>query len=491
MLTLDSPLNTVPAHVRHVYFMGIGGVAMGALAGALQARGYTVRGSDNPLYPPMSDFLAGRGIVYASGYQAENLSGGVRPDLVIIGNVIRRDNPEALACERMKLHYISLPQALRHFFIASNLSIVVAGTHGKTTTTALLAWILRQAGKKPGYMVGGLVGGGLDNFAPSEREAGVFVTEGDEYDTAFFDKRPKFIHYNPQIGILTSCEFDHGDIYADMRAVSMAFNSFARLTSRTLIAWGDSDEVMACAANTPARLETYGWAESNRWRLRQIKPAPAGGMDVYWSDPEGSHYCLHTPLLGEHNALNLLAAISALKAAGLDTETLITAQESFPGVARRLQERGAINGVMVVDDFAHHPTAVKKTIAALDTFGMPGWRRQSGRLLAVFEPRSNTSRSRIFQHDYAASFDQADLVFLRAPGRAEDTDPNNRLSVDQLAADINARSDTVKAQAFHDSDRLLAALLEQIRPGDLCLVMSNGPFDGLHEKLLQKLKQAL
>jgi UDP-N-acetylmuramate: L-alanyl-gamma-D-glutamyl-meso-diaminopimelate ligase len=488
MLTLDSPANRIPANVRRIYCMGIGGVAMGALAGALQAKGYAVSGSDNPLYPPMSTFLQKRGISYASPYRADNLL-AARPDLVIVGNVIRRDNPEALACAELGLNFLSLPQALRRFFIGENLSIVAAGTHGKTTTSALLAWMLSRAGKSPGYMIGGLVGGGLDNFAPAGETPGLFVCEGDEYDCAFFDKRPKFVHYNPQIGILTSCEFDHGDIYADMGAVRAAFDCFARLTSRVLVAWGDSPEVRERAARSPARVETYGWGSHNHWRLTQAQPAGGGGMELGLREGEGPEYRLTTPLIGRHNALNLLAALAALRAAGLDMQTLISTQASFPGVARRLQVRGRSNDVLVVDDFAHHPSAVKETIAALVSFGLAGWQAGPGRLLAVFEPRSNTSRSRIFQNDYSSSFGGADMVFLCAPGRIEDTDPHNRLSVDKLAADIKAQSQgRIEALAFPDSRALLDELVQHLRPRDLCLIMSNGPFDGLHEKLLARLQ---
>jgi UDP-N-acetylmuramate: L-alanyl-gamma-D-glutamyl-meso-diaminopimelate ligase len=478
-LDLEKKLNCAPARMERIYLMGIGGVAMGALAGGLADAGYEVRGSDNPLYPPMSTFLAEKNIPYAA-YNPANLQPA--PDLVVVGNVIRRDNPEAAELARLQLPYLSMPQALRQFFIKDNLSLAVAGTHGKTTTTALTISALAKAGKAPGYLLGGLLGGGMGNFAAAD--GGIFVVEGDEYDTAFFDKRPKFAHYAPDIGILTSCEFDHADIYPNFAAVCASFDLFAADVKRKLIAWGDQAEVMARAAKCGAAVETYGCNPGNDWRLLRLRSHPTGGMTVEFSDPQGDRHNFRTPLTGRHNALNLLASLAALRAAGLDTACACRVQADFPGIARRLQIKGVARQVMVVDDFAHHPTAVEQTIAAVAEFGLPGWR--PGRIAAVFEPRSNTSRRRVFQKDYARAFARAPLVFLREPARKNDLAPEEVFSAAELAADIN-RMSPGRARAFPDSDSLLAALTASLRPGDLCLIMSNGDFDNLHARLLQAL----
>ncbi|MFZ5586043.1 MAG: UDP-N-acetylmuramate--L-alanine ligase [Thermodesulfobacteriota bacterium] len=481
--TLDPGLNHAPDDIACVHLMGIGGVAMGALAGALAGRGLIVRGSDNPLYPPMSTFLAGLGIPVASGYRAENLS--PRPDLVIVGNVIRRDNPEALALAALGIPYLSLPQALARFFIQGKTSIVVAGTHGKTTTTALIASGLMRAGRDPGFLVGGIMIEGGQNFRDGAGEC--FVVEGDEYDTAFFDKRPKFVHYQPRIGLLTSLEFDHADIYADLDAVRRAFALFvaALPADGRLIAWGDSAEVLAQAAAAPCPVQTYGQGDDNAWRLMAVAPAGDGGARLTLRAPDGERLEFTTPLAGEHNALNVTAALAALVAAGIGPAEAAAAQAGFMGVRRRQEVRGAAGGVTVVDDFAHHPTAVRETINAVARFGLPGWRAGSGRLAAVFEPRSNTSRANHFQADYPAAFLGADLVFLREPPGMAAVAENERLSSARLAADIRALG--APAQAHPDSDALLAALLTELKPGDLCLVMSNGGFDNLHQRLLEGL----
>ncbi len=481
---LERELNYAPTAINSIYLMGIGGVAMGALAGALQMAGYSVRGSDNPLYPPMSTFLQERGIDYATGYAAQNLS--VPPDLLIVGNVIRRDNPEAAQAARQKVPYLSLPQALHHFFIKDSLSIVVAGTHGKTTTTSLVASGLKHAGLEPGYLIGGLAAGGLGNFAPGNGK--YFVTEGDEYDTAFFDKRPKFVHYKPHIGILTSCEFDHADIYPDFDAVRNSFDLFAQDVKKTLIAWGDSTEVMDRANKCAGQVQSYGWNPGNDWRLMDATACENGGMQIAFTDPQGKRHVFYTPLAGRHNALNVVAGVAALRATGVELDAALKAQERFAGVARRLQISGQAQGVTVVDDFAHHPTAVAETIGAVAEFGLPGWHPGRGRLLAVFEPRSNTSRRRIFQNAYAVAFKKADAVFLREPARVDDLRPDELFSAAELARDIKKTG--IPAQDFTDVDSLLLALGSQLKDGDLCLIMSNGSFDGLKEKLLASLQNS-
>ncbi len=482
-MDLDPSLNHPPERIQSVHLMGIGGVAMGALAGALKRRGLMVRGSDNPLYPPMSTFLAEQGIPVAAGYDPANLE--PRPDLVIVGNVIRRDNPEAQALARAGIAYLSLPQALAEFFIKGRTSIVVAGTHGKTTTTALIASGLLHAGRDPGFLVGGIMNQGGRNFR--QGGGGHFVVEGDEYDTAFFDKRPKFVHYLPRIALLTSLEFDHADIYADLDAVRRAFDLLlAEMPAQgLLIAWGDSEEVRARVAAAPCPVLLYGRGSDCDWRLLAARPATEGGARLKVRTPAGRELDFYSPLAGVHNALNTTACLAALCAAGLEADQAAAVQEGFGGVKRRQEVRGVARGVVVVDDFAHHPTAVRETVQALAGFGVRGWRPGAGRLVAVFEPRTNTSKRNLFQDDYATAFDAAELVFLREPPGAEDLPPAERFSSARLAQALQARG--LAARAFPDTDALLAALLSELRAGDLCLVMSNGGFDNLHQRLLDGL----
>ncbi|KMY65754.1 Mur ligase [Desulfocarbo indianensis] len=482
-MDLDPQLNIAPREVKSVHLMGIGGVAMGALAGALKRRGLLVRGSDNPLYPPMSTFLAEQNIPVAGGYDPANLS--PPPDLVVVGNVIRRDNPEVAALSRARLPYLSLPQALAEFFIKGRTSIVVAGTHGKTTTTALIASGLLNAGTDPGFLVGGIMNQGGQNFREGRGEH--FVVEGDEYDTAFFDKRPKFVHYLPDIALLTSVEFDHADIYADLDAVRRAFDMLVgQMPARgVIIAWGDSAEVRRRVREAPCPVWFYGKGDGCQWRLASAEPAKDGGASLRVRTPAGEELRFYSPLAGEHNALNTTACLAALCAAGLDAAQAAEVQAGFGGVKRRQEVRGAAGGVVVVDDFAHHPTAVRETLAAVARFGVRGWRPGGGRLIAAFEPRTNTSKRGFFQEDYAGAFDAADMVFLREPPGVDEVPEEDRFSSARLAQALNGRG--VQAQACSDSDALLAALLAGLRPGDLCLIMSNGGFDNLHQRLLEGL----
>ncbi|KIX12020.1 UDP-N-acetylmuramate--L-alanine ligase [Dethiosulfatarculus sandiegensis] len=485
MKDLEPKLNTARGNINHIHLMGIGGVAMGALAAGLKQKGFTITGSDRPLYPPMSDFLAEKGISVAQGYDPANLE--PRPDLVIVGNVIRKENPEAQALAGMNIPYLSLPQAVSDFFIRDRVSLVAAGTHGKTTTTALLAETLEACGQKTGFMVGGIMARTGRNFV--EGEGGFFVTEGDEYDTAFFDKRPKFVHYRPGIGILSSCEFDHADIYQDFAAVKKAFDQFASLipAKGALISWADSPEVMTRAARAKCKVWSYGLSPRSDWRLASLEPNGNGGADMVVITPQDRELEVMSPLAGEHNALNALAVIAALSAAGLPLGQISKGLSKFGGVKRRQEVRGKAKGVMVVDDFAHHPTAVRETVKAVKQFGLPGWPPAAGRLVAVFEPRTNTSKQNIFQKEYAGAFDQADLVFLREPPDTESLAPEKRFSSEILAQSL--RDKGIQANAFAHTEELLTALLKELKPGDLCLIMSNGGFDNIHNKLLNGLGQ--
>ena len=482
-MSLDPKLNVLPQKIAKVHLMGVGGVAMGALAGALADRGLAVGGSDSPLYPPMSTFLQDKGIPVHTGYDPANLT--PPPDLVVVGNVIRRDNPEALALAESGLPYLSLPQTLGELFIAGKTSIVIAGTHGKTTTTALVASGLEHAGKRPGFMVGGIMVEGGRNFADAGGEH--FVIEGDEYDTAFFDKRPKFVHYRPKIGILTSVEFDHADIYDGMDSIRRAFDMFVGEIPAhgLLIAWGDSAEVMQRASGARCPVWSYGRGQECAWRLISAEPGRKGGARLTIRPPDGPELSFDSPLAGEHNALNTLACVMAMHAGGVPLAEACEAQKSFQGVRRRQEVRGMAGSVVVVDDFAHHPTAVRETIKAVARFGLPGWTPADGRLVAVFEPRTNTSKTKRFQAEYAEAFDGASLVFLREPPGVDDLPPEERFSSAQLARDLTSKG--ISAWAHPDADALLKALLEALRPGDLCLIMSNGGFEGLHGRLLSSL----
>ena len=458
---------------------------MGALAAALKRQGYEVRGSDNPLYPPMSTFLQENQIQVAQGYDPANLYEGPRPDLVIVGNVIQAKFSEVKALAELEIPYLSLPQAVAQFFIRDRTSIVVAGTHGKTTTTALIASALLRGGYDPGFMVGGIMLEGGRNFEPGLGNH--FVVEGDEYDCAFYDKRPKFVHYRPRVAILSSLEFDHADIYADMEAVRRAFGMLMELMppDGTLIAWQGSAEVMAQAAKAKCRVFSYGTEPEADWRLLEVSPAEKGGMDLELAMPGGEAITFYTPLVGEHNALNTVAGVAALSAAGLSPQEAAKLQAGFGGVKRRQEIRGLARGVTVVDDFAHHPTAVRETVKAVARFGIKGWTREKGRLVAVFEPRTNTSKRNFFKDEYPEAFYGADMVFLREPPGVESLQESERFSCRLLAEKLVARG--IEAFSYGHTDALLAELSAALEPGDLCLIMSNGGFDRLHERLLSEL----
>jgi len=464
------------AQSPHIHLLGICGTGMAALAGILKQSGYRVTGSDEHVYPPMSTFLAGLGIPLQNGYDPANLE--PRPDLVVVGNVIRRDNPEAQAMEELGLPRVSLPEALNRFLVGDRQSIVVAGTHGKTTTTALVAWLLFAAGRDPGFMVGGLA----KNFASNYRvgQGPYVVLEGDEYDTAYFDKRPKFVHFHPAVAILTSVEFDHADIYQDLGQVVAAFESFlAGLPAASrVLAWGDAPLVRRVGEKSTAAISFYGLEKDSVWRAADLVPG-AGGMHfsvLREGKPWGRFW---TPLLGAHNILNSLAALAAGAEIGLGPEELAPALKAFQGVRRRLETVGEYQGILVVDDFAHHPTAVAATLAAVRR-GHPG-----RRLVAVFEPRTNTSRRAIFQEPYVRAFEEADLIVVREPPDLWKVPEGEQFSSAQLAADLAARGK--QAFAFPDTDQLLEGLVPLLQPGDLALIMSNGDFDHLVPRLCRAL----
>jgi len=461
----------------HIHLLGICGTGMAALAGILQELGHQVTGSDEHVYPPMSTFLEARGIPLQNGYDPANLE--PRPDLVVVGNVIRRENPEAQAVEELGLPRLSLPEALNRFLVGDRQSLVVTGTHGKTTTTALLAWLLFAAGRDPGFMVGGLA----KNFASNYRvgQGPYVVLEGDEYDTAYFDKRPKFVHFHPAVAILTSVEFDHADIYQDLDHVIAAFESFlAQLPPASrLLAWGDAPLVRQVAEKCACAVNFYGLEDGSTWRAVDLA-AGDGGMHFSVLRDGNLWGRFWTPLLGAHNILNSLAALAAGAEIGLSPEELAPALKAFQGVKRRLETVGEYRGILLVEDFAHHPTAVAATLAAVRR-GYP-----ERRLVAVFEPRTNTSRRAVFQEPYAQAFQEADLVIVREPPDLWKVPEGEQFSSAQLAADLAARGK--EALAFPDTDHLLEGLLPLLKPNDLALIMSNGDFDHLVPRLCEALE---
>jgi UDP-N-acetylmuramate: L-alanyl-gamma-D-glutamyl-meso-diaminopimelate ligase len=460
-----------------VHLVAICGTGMGALAGLLKEAGHEVQGSDRAFYPPMAERLQAWGIPTLWGFDPAHLDPDI--DLVIVGNVCRRDNPEAQAALQRGLPVMSFPQALSEFFIAGKTSVVVAGTHGKTTTAALLSYVLVEAGLDPSFLVGGIP----QNFGKSFHlgQGGVFVVEGDEYDTAFFDKRPKFVHYRPKIVVLTAVEFDHADIYRDMEAYRAAFAGLMSLlpADGLLVACADDPEVNAVASAAPCRVVTYGLGPGAIWSAADIQP----GEDAtrFSLIRHGSHVGTVTlPLAGRHNVLNTLGVLAAAEALGVDLKKAAGCLTGFAGVARRMQVRGVVDGVTVIDDFAHHPTKVRETVRAARA------RYPRSHLVAVFEPRTATSRRKVFQETYPASFAAADEVVVVPPFDAEKIPEAERFDSAALVAAL--RRNGQKAVLHENADEVVAALSSRLSQDTVVLIMSNGAFDDIHEKLLLALR---
>jgi len=460
-----------------VHLVAICGTGMGALAGLLKEAGHEVQGSDRAFYPPMAERLQAWGIPTLWGFDPAHLDPDI--DLVIVGNVCRRDNPEAQAALQRGLPVMSFPQALSEFFIAGKTSVVVAGTHGKTTTAALLSYVLVEAGLDPSFLVGGIP----QNFGKSFHlgQGGVFVVEGDEYDTAFFDKRPKFVHYRPKIVVLTAVEFDHADIYRDMEAYRAAFAGLMSLlpADGLLVACADDPEVNAVASAAPCRVVTYGLGPGAIWSAADIQP---GEDTTHFSlIRHGSHVGTVTlPLAGRHNVLNTLGVLAAAEALGVDVKKAAGCLTGFAGVARRMQVRGVVDGVTVIDDFAHHPTKVRETVRAARA------RYPRSHLVAVFEPRTATSRRKVFQETYPASFAAADEVVVVPPFDAEKIPEAERFDSAALVAAL--RRNGQKAVLHENADEVVAALSSRLSQDTVVLIMSNGAFDDIHEKLLLALR---
>ncbi|MBN2033236.1 MAG: UDP-N-acetylmuramate:L-alanyl-gamma-D-glutamyl-meso-diaminopimelate ligase [Deltaproteobacteria bacterium] len=469
--------NTLPSQVRHIHLMGICGTGMASLAGMLKDQGFLVTGSDQNVYPPMSTYLDALSIPIFQGYQASNLHES--PDLVIVGNVITRSNPEAIELARRRLPYLSMPQAIHAFALKGKKSIVIAGTHGKTTTTALVSWVLECAGLDPGYLIGGIP----VNFGNGFRQGkGIyFVIEGDEYDTAFFDKGPKFLHYSPWIVILTSIEFDHADIYRDLEHVRKSFRNLLRMlpSEGRLIANMDDPLVVAESEIASCPVISYGLGNKAFWSARNISVGyQETSLEAFTKRGEAME--ITTPLYGRHNISNLLSALALADFLNVKATLILKAFESFRGVKRRQEVKGEKNGILVLDDFAHHPTAVRETIKAVRE------KYQGRRIIAAFEPRSNSSRRNTFQRDYVSCFDQADLVMIPEPPFMEKIPLEERFSSRQLVEDLQKRG--TAAYYFPETSLLLERILRVNRRGDVVLIMSNGAFDNLAEKLLKGLR---
>jgi len=466
----------------HYHLIGICGTAMASLAGMLQARGHHVTGSDQNVYPPMSTMLQQLGINVAQGFRRENLT--PTPDCVIVGNAIPRGNPEVEETLKLKLLYRSQAEVVKEEFIRGRHSLAVAGTHGKTTTTSIAAWVMDQGGLDPSFLIGGVA----QNFGSSFRVTGsdYFIIEADEYDTAYFDKGPKFMHYLPELAIVNNIEFDHADIYRDLDAVKLAFRRFMNLVPENgcLIAGWDSPNVRAVVESFGkrlfTRLETFGTDSDAKWQVRNADFS--GGLsrfEVFCHNKRWEEF--QTPLLGEFNLLNCLAVIVAADAWGVSREKIQDALASFKNVKRRAEVRGEERGVVVIDDFAHHPTAVRETLRALRA------RYSDRRLIAVFEPRSWSSRLAVFQDDYANAFTAADYVVIAAVFDSQKvTEKGRALDTAEL---IDAISQQGKpALAFPDADQIVSHIVPELRTGDVVAIMSNGGFGGIHEKILTALR---
>lgn len=468
---------------KHVHVIGIGGSAMAPLAGMLRDHGFRVTGSDSGVYPPASTFLDSLGIAFNHTFAAENLRPA--PDLVVIGNIIARGNPELEEVLDCKIPFRSMPEILEEVFLPGRHSIVVSGTHGKTTTTAMLAWIFHTAGKRSSFLVGGVA----ENFGKSYGLGGgeEFILEGDEYETAFWDRGPKFFHYHPDDLIITSLEYDHADIYPDFETYQLAFRRLVNLVPRRgrVVIWGDAEEsgqaLRRAVEKAFCPVETYGFGAGNDWVASEF--AINGDLMRFRVAHHGKAFGeFSMAATGRHNVLNATAALIVAQGRGIAAGEIAKALATFRSVKRRMDVKGEIGGVLVVDDFAHHPTAVKATIEAARG------RWPGRRLWAILEPRSNSMRRKVFQEALPNALALGDRVILGGVFRAQQLGDENRMDPESVAASIRALGKD--ARALPSSEAIAEHLAAEARAGDLLLIMSNGSFDGLCEKLLKKLGAA-
>jgi UDP-N-acetylmuramate: L-alanyl-gamma-D-glutamyl-meso-diaminopimelate ligase len=468
---------------RHIHLIGICGTAMASLAGLLQLRGHRITGSDKAAYPPMSDQLRELGIPVLEPYAESNLD--PNPDLVVIGNALSRGNPEIERVLDERIPFSSMAALLHEEFLIGRESLVVAGTHGKTTTTSMLAWIYQVAAsnhpeREPSFLIGGVA----ENFGTSFqlRPTRTFILEGDEYDTAFFDKGPKFLHYFPDALILTHVEFDHADIYVDLDAVKTAFKRLVNLVPRRglIVAYDGNLNVTECVSRAFCRVERYGFTSEAQWRIQNLRHEEGLTRWEVWH--EGALWAeLEMALAGEHNALNATAAAALAAEQGIGKNAIQAAFASFKSVKRRLEVRAEIGGVTIIDDFAHHPTAIRETLRALRSV------YPQGRIWAVLEPRSNTLRRKVLESEIVASLRLADRVILAGVYQQERIPQDARLHPEDVVHALNMAGTPAELDA--DVDTIIAKIVPQLQPGDVVAILSNGGFDGIYEKLPARLKQ--
>jgi UDP-N-acetylmuramate: L-alanyl-gamma-D-glutamyl-meso-diaminopimelate ligase len=456
---------------KSFHFLGICGTAMGSVAAALRDRGFQVTGSDENVYPPISIFLEKKGIAIKAGYRAENIPRDA--DVVIIGNAMKRRNPEVEAVLNRKLFYLSLPEVLKSYFLRGKHNLVITGTHGKTTTTALLAWIMEKGGRKPGFLIGGIP----KNFGEGARlnDSKYFVIEGDEYDTAFFDKRSKFIHYLPELVIVNNIEFDHADIFNSLDEIKLAFRRLLNIVPQNgmVLLNGDDRNCVEVAKDCMAQMIEVGVSRNCAQRIRDVTFSSSGSRFRLGDE------IFEIPLVGEFNVRNAAMAATAARFYDVPKAKIANAFKAFSGIARRQELRGEARGVKVIDDFGHHPTAIAHTLHALRH------RYPSHRLWAVFEPRSNTTRRAVFQQQFPDALKLADGVFIAQVARLEQIPEKERLNP---VAVVNAISRTGRP-AFYEqnADAIITRIVPMLKPKDVVVVFSNGGFDNIHEKLLAQL----
>jgi len=469
--------NFIPDHVSRIHLIAICGTGMAALACMLKKLGYEVTGSDAGIYPPVSLLLENHHIPVMMGYDPRHLSH--EPDLIVVGNAVSRSNPEVIGMIETKIPYCSMPQAINYFVARGKRSVVIAGTHGKTTTSSLIAWVLYSAGLDPAFIIGGI----LKDFSANYRygKGNIIVLEGDEYDTAFFDKKSKFLHYTPFRAVLTGIEYDHADIFIEISQIEHAFEEFVhRIPDEgKLFAFDSGSTIESVLVHNPPAVDRYGQNKSSDWcAANLVVNSPGMQFDVFHS---GSFYgSYRSPMPGRHNVWNALAAIAVADSIDVPKDITASAIASFQGVRRRQEIRGCVNGVTVMDDFAHHPTAVQETIMSIK----PEY--SDGRLIAVFEPGTHTSMRAIFQNTYPAAFQGADMVCIRTPSRIEKVPPEERISSEKLVADMNHMG--LNAQLFPDTESIVNHLRRVARSKDVILVMSNSGFENIHDRLLDMLK---
>lgn len=458
---------------RSFHFLGICGTAMGSVAAALRDRGFVVTGSDENIYPPMSTFLERKGVALNAGYRAENIPDDA--EIIVIGNAIKRGNPEVEAVLNRKLLYLSLPEVLKQFFLRGRHNLVVTGTHGKTTTTALLTWILSTGGLEPSYVIGGLpknLGqGACFNDSPH------FVIEGDEYDSAFFDKRSKFVHYLPELLIVNNIEFDHADIFRDLDEIKRSFRHLIRIVPQNgmVLLNGDDPSCMEVAHECLAQLVEIGFSANCAQQIRDVAYGEAGSRFTLGDET------FDLPLIGEFNVRNAAMAVAAAKFYGIPSANIQMALTSFEGIARRQEVRGEVRGVKVIDDFGHHPTAIAQTLSALRQ------RYHGQRIWAIFEPRSNTTRRAVFQQLLPDALKLADGVFISEVARLDQIPETERLNPEAV---VKSLADSGRP-AFYEKNvaLIIERLVPLLREGDVVVVFSNGGFDDIHEKLLNRLRE--